>query len=126
LPDTMRSTRTLALSAGLMMTLTSALAEDKLLIEGSYLQNQPCRGNSSDPEYLRVKITPLEISYAGGVCSIDEMQQDGKTFSIRVTCKFKSGTVVSDNIAFTVRNEMTLDMVQKGGSYTAVLNRCPS
>ena len=45
----MRSTRTLALSAGLMMTLTSALADDKLFIEGNYLQNQPCRGNNSDP-----------------------------------------------------------------------------
>ena len=108
------------------MTLTTAQAQDKLAIEGNYLQNQPCRGNGSDPEYLRVKITPEEISYAGGVCSIDEKQQDGKKFSIRVTCKFKSGTVVSDNIAFTVRNEKTLDMVQKDGSYTAVLNRCPS
>ena len=122
----MCSRRTLALGAGLMMTLTTALAEDKLAIEGNYLQNQPCRGNGSDPEYLRVKITPQEITYAGGVCSIDEKQQDGKKFSIRVTCKFKSGTVVSDNIAFTVRNEETLDMVQKDGSYTAVLNRCPS
>lgn len=109
-----------------MMTLTSALADDKLFIEGNYLQNQPCRGNNSDPEYLRVQITPQEISYAGGICSIDEKQQNGKTFSIRVTCKFKSGTVVSDNIAFTVRNEKTLDMAQKDGSYTAVLNRCPS
>ena len=109
-----------------MITLTSALAEDKLAIEGNYLQNQPCRGNSSDPEYLRVKISPQEISYAGGICSIDEMRQEGKKYSIRVTCKFKSGTVLSDNISFTVRDTKTVDMAQRDGSYTAVLNRCPS
>jgi hypothetical protein len=121
----MRSKTALAFSIALMMILPPALAEDLLVIEGNYLQNQPCQGNNKDPDYLRVKITPQEISYAGGVCSIDERQQDGKTFTMRVTCKFKSGAVVSDKIAFTVRNEKTLDMVQKDGSYTAVLSRCP-
>jgi hypothetical protein len=122
----MPRTQALALGAGLALTLTAALAEDTQPIEGTFLQNQPCRGNKSDPEYLRVKITPQEISYAGGVCSIDESQQDGKEFSLRVTCKFKSGTVVSDRISFTVRDSNTLDMAQKDGSYKAVLNRCPS
>ncbi len=121
----MRKGTELALCIGLVVVLTPALAEDQLAIEGNYLQNKPCQGNNKDPEYLRVKITPQEISYAGGICSIDERQQDGKTFTMRVTCKFKSGAVVSDKIAFTVRNETTLDMVQKDGSYTAVLNRCP-
>jgi hypothetical protein len=121
----MRGTGTLAVIASLTMLSASAVAEDKLVIEGTYLQNQPCHGNGSDPEYLRVKITPQDISYAGGVCAIDDTKQDGKTFTMHVTCKFKSGTVVSDNISFTVRDEKTLKMAQKDGSYTAVLNRCP-
>ena len=119
----MTRTSTIALSAGLLMTVGAALADDTF--EGAYLQNQACRGDKSDPEFLRVSISPREISYAGGVCSIDDRKDDGKKIAVRVTCKFKSGSVMSDNLTFTLRDDSTLHMAQKDG-YTANLYRCPA
>jgi hypothetical protein len=72
-----------------------------------------------------VKITPQQISYASGVCSIDDQKIDGKKTSLRVTCKFLSGAVMSSDINFSTRDEKTLDMAQQDGSYKAVLHRCP-
>jgi hypothetical protein len=107
------------------MMLGSALAGDSFVFEGTYLQNKPCQGDGSDAMLLRVTITPQEITYAGGVCAIDDKRQDGNKLSLHVTCKFKSGVVVSDNISFTAQDDRTLSMAQQDGSYTAVLNRCP-
>jgi len=115
----------LALGAVALVIADVAPAQEQGNIEGTYLQNQACRGDGRDPEFLRVKITGNEIVHSGGVCSIDNRQQDGKKISLRVTCKFKSGTVLSDTISFTLRDDKTMDMTQQHGSYTAVLNRCP-
>jgi hypothetical protein len=121
----MTGTRACLLGAGLTMMLGSALAGDSFVFEGTYLQNKPCQGDGSDAMLLRVTITPREITYAGGVCAIDDKRQDGNKLSLHVTCKFKSGVIVSDNISFTVQDDRTLSMAQQDGSYTAVLNRCP-
>ena len=89
------------------------------------MQNKVCHGDGRDLEPMKVKIATQEISYAGGVCSIDDKRQDGNTLSVRVTCKFKSGSVLSDTIMFTAKDDKSLAMAQKSGSYTATLNRCP-
>jgi hypothetical protein len=121
----MTRTRACVFAAALTAMLGSAFAGDSFVFEGTYLQNKPCEGDGSEAALLRVTITPQEISYAGGVCSIDDRRQDRDKLWLRVTCKFKSGVVVSDNISFTVRDDKTLSMAQQDGSYTAVLNRCP-
>jgi hypothetical protein len=116
---------TLAVSTVVAMLFNSALAEGDFPIEGVYTQNEACRGDGSKQEFLRVKITSQDVSYAGGLCSIDTRQQDADKLTMKVTCKFKSGAVMSSAISFTKKDANTLDMAQEGGgTYKAVLHRC--
>jgi hypothetical protein len=111
-------------SAVLAMLLNTSWAESNFPIEGVYTQNEACRGDGSKQEFLRVKVTPQDISYAGGICSIDTRQQDADKVGMKVTCKFKSGAVMSSTISFTKRDNNTFDMAQQDGTYKAVLHRC--
>ena len=74
-----------------------------------------CRGDGSKQEFLRVKVTPQEVSYGGGKCSIDDKQQDGDKIAMRVTCKFTSGAVMGSAIAFTKKDSKTLRDGASGG-----------
>ncbi len=114
-----------AVSTALVLSLQPAPAEHVFAIEGNYLRNQACEGDGSNNQPLLVKITPDQIFYVGGVCSIDERKQEGNVITMRVTCKFKSGSVLSSYINFTKKDDNTLDMAQLDGSYRAVLRRCP-
>jgi hypothetical protein len=117
---------TFALGAGLAMTLNCALAEGEFPLEGIFTQNEMCKGDGSQQQFLRVKITPQDVSYSGGVCSIDNKQQDGNNIAMKVTCKFKSGAVMGSAITFTMKDKNTFDMAQQDGTYRAVLHRCSS
>ena len=119
------SKRTFAVGAGLAMILNCALAEGDFPIEGIYTQNELCRGDGSQQEFLRVKVTPQDVSYSGGICSIDSKQQDGDSLAMRVTCKFSSGAVMASAVTFTKKDANTFDMAQNEGTYRAVLHRCP-
>jgi hypothetical protein len=112
--------------AGLMLGLNCALAADDFSIEGTYTQDQPCVGDGTDPDFLLVKITDKDISYASGVCSIDSRTHTDNKFGFKVTCKFLSGSVMGSDIAFTVRDPKTLDMKQQDGTYEATLYKCPA
>jgi hypothetical protein len=102
----------------------STWADGDFPIEGVYTQNEACRADGSKQEFLRVKITPQGVFYAGGICSIDTRQQDADTVAMKVTCKFKSGAVMSSTISFTKKDNNTFDMAQQDGTYKAVLHRC--
>ena len=121
--------RTFAVGAGsamiLAMILNCAFAEGDFPIEGIYTQNELCRGDGSQQEFLRVKVTAQVVSYSGGVCSIDSKQQDGDSLAMRVTCKFSSGAVMASAVTFTKKDNNTFDMAQNEGTYKAVLHRCP-
>ena len=106
---------TFSLSAVLVMLLNGAWAEGDFQIEGVYTQNEACRGDGSKQEFLRVKITPQDVSYSGGICSIDTRQQDADKLGMKVTCKFKSGAVMSSTISFTKKDNNTFDMTQQEG-----------
>jgi hypothetical protein len=118
---------TLALGAGAAMAvlMSCAFAEGDFPIEGVYTQNEACRGDGSQQQFLRVKVTPQDVSYSGGVCSIDSRQQDGDSLAMRVTCKFTSGAVMASAVTFTKKDNNTFDMAQNEGTYKAVLHRCP-
>jgi hypothetical protein len=103
----------------------SASAADQISIEGRYLQNRVCRGDPRDPPGLKVTIAAEEISYSGGVCSIDSRRDEERKVIIAVTCKFKSGAVRGAEIAFTPRNDGSLHMTQQDGTFEADLHRCP-
>jgi hypothetical protein len=115
---------TFVLGAGLAMILNCALAQGNFPLEGVFTQNEVCRGDGSQQEFQRVKITPKDVSYAGGVCTIDTRQLDGNTMAMRVTCKFTSGAVMASSISFTMKDNNTFDMSQQDGTYRAVLHRC--
>jgi hypothetical protein len=116
---------TFALGAGLAMILNCAHAEGDFPIEGIYTQNEVCRGDGTQQKFLRVLVTPKEVSYSGGICSIDSKQQDGDSLAMRVTCKFSSGAVMASAVTFTKKDNNTFDMAQNEGTYRAVLHRCP-
>ena len=102
-----------------------AFAEDDFAIEGVYTQNELCRGDGTQQKFLRVTVTAQDVSYSGGVCSIDSRQQDGDRLAMRVTCKFTSGAVMASAVTFTKKDNNTFDMAQNEGTYKAVLHRCP-
>jgi hypothetical protein len=114
-----------AAGAALAMLLSCAHAEGDFPIEGIYTQNELCRGDGSQQQFLRVKVTAQDVSYSGGVCSIDSKQQDGDSLAMRVTCKFTSGAVMASAVTFTKKDNNTFDMAQNEGTYKAVLHRCP-
>jgi hypothetical protein len=114
-----------AIGVGLAMIASCALAEGDFPIEGIFTQNEVCRGDGSQQQFLRVKVTAQDVSYSGGVCSIDSKQQDGNSLSMRVTCKFSSGAVMASAVTFTKKDNNTFDMAQNEGTYKAVLHRCP-
>jgi hypothetical protein len=118
------SKRTLILATGLGLSLNCAIAAGEFPIEGVFTQNEPCKGDGTAQQFLRVQITPKNVSYSGGICSIDTKQQDGNKLSMQVTCKFTSGAVMASGVAFTKRDDNTFDMVQQDGTYKAVLYRC--
>jgi hypothetical protein len=112
------------LGGGFAMIFSCAYAEGDFPLEGVFTQNEVCRGDGSQQEFLKVKITPKDVSYSGGVCSIDMRQLDGKTMAMRVTCKFTSGAVMASSVSFTMKDSNTFDMAQQDGTYRAVLHRC--
>jgi hypothetical protein len=117
--------RIFAAGAGMAMILNCAFAEGDFPIEGIYTQNEVCRGDGSQQQFLRVKVTAQDVSYSGGVCSIDSKQQNGDNLAMRVTCKFSSGAVMASAVTFTKKDNDTFDFAQNEGTYKAVLHRCP-
>jgi hypothetical protein len=117
--------RTFAVGAVLAMIVNCAFAEGDFPIEGVYTQNELCRGDGTQQKFLRVTVTAQDVSYSGGVCSIDSRQQDGDRLAMRVTCKFTSGAVMASAVTFTKKDNNTFDMAQNEGTYKAVLHRCP-
>ena len=117
--------RTFAVGTVLAMILNCAFAEGDFPIEGVYTQNELCRGDGTQQQFLRVTVTAQDVSYSGGVCSIDSRQQDGDRLAMRVTCKFSSGAVMASAVTFTKKDNNTFDMAQNEGTYKAVLHRCP-
>jgi hypothetical protein len=94
-------------------------------LEGNYLQGKECRGDVRDPKPLKVTITPTEITYSGGTCTVSDRRENDKVIIVRAACKQRSGTVLAGDVTFTFRNDNEIEMVNKDQNYTAVLHRCP-
>ena len=115
----------IALAAAIPPALGPAWAGGSVVLEGTYLRDRICTGRDDNAEPVRVKITHDSILYRGGACSIGDRSEAANSVTMRVNCRFDSGLVLSSDISFTVRDDKTVDMTQKDGSYTAVLKRCP-
>ena len=116
--------RTAVFSVAATLTAT-AQAEDRLLLNGTYLQNKPCLGDGTDLKALLVKITPKEIEYSGGQCSIDDQRHKGNSVTMRTTCKTRRGAIMSGDVTFSLREDGTISLVDQDRSYRAVLYKCP-
>jgi hypothetical protein len=111
---------TLALTAG---ASAGPLPDDFWLL-GNFTQNVPCKGDGSDPEELRVKITTDEIDSKVGVCKFLDAKPDGKSVNTHVECQFPAGPLMGD-ITFTLKPNNTIYFVDRDKTYTATLHRCP-
>jgi hypothetical protein len=101
-----------------------ASAQDFPLI-GTYMQNVPCKGDSSDKAALKVTISAQQIVSNVGVCTILDNKQDGNSYKIHVECKFPAGPMVGD-LTFTPQPNKTVKFVDRDNTYNAVLYRCPN
>lgn len=109
-----------------VLSVAGAARAEDFPLTGTYVQNRPCKGDGTDAKPLLVTIGPDEIEYRGGTCVMNDKRQEGNALSTRVTCKGKSGSILSGEITFTLRPDKNLDMIDQEKTYKAVLNRCPS
>jgi hypothetical protein len=100
-----------------------ALADDFPLV-GEYTQNVACKGDGSDAETSKVKISSQEIVSNIGVCTILDTKRNGESIFAHVECKFPSGPLLGD-ITFTPRPDNTIEFVDRDATYKAVLYPCP-
>jgi hypothetical protein len=117
--------RLAAASLALMTFASAADAAEEMRIEGQYLQNRRCKGDRTDPPGMKVTIAPYEITYSGGVCSIDSRRDEEHKVTLSVTCRFRSGAVSGADIAFEPREGGGLHMTQQDGTFETDLYKCP-
>ena len=98
----------------------AAPAAEDFALTGSYTQNVPCKGDGSDPNELKVKISPEEIDSHVGVCT----KRYGSNIDAHVECKFPTGPLMGD-VTFTMRPDNTVEFIDRDKTYSAVLYRCP-
>ncbi len=101
------------------------LAEDDFPIVGTYTENQPCKGDASDANASRVKISRRDIDSVFGLCTIVNRTRDGNTFAVHVECKGPGGSQMLGDINFTLRADKTIDFSDQDKTYKAVLYKCP-
>jgi hypothetical protein len=108
---------------GLVLADTAGAADD-FPFTGNYTQNIACKGDGSDPDMAKVKISPQEIVSNVGVCTILDKKMNGRSISAHVECKMAGGPMVGD-ITFTPRPDNTIEFVDRDMTYKAVLYPCP-
>ena len=101
------------------------LAEDDFPIVGTYTENQPCKGDASDANTSRVKISPRDIDSVFGLCTIVNRTREGDTFAVHVECKGPGGSQMLGDINFTLRADKSIDFSDQDKTYKAVLHKCP-
>jgi hypothetical protein len=114
----------LALAALVFAFADTATADDSFPLSGDYTQNVACKGDGTDAETAKVKISPQEIVSNIGVCTILDTKHNGDSIFAHVECKFPSGPLMGD-ITFTPRPDNTVESVDRDGNYKATLYRCP-
>jgi hypothetical protein len=114
-----------ALAFSGMASVTAAMADDDFPLTGSYTQNVACKGDGTDADTAKVKISPQEIVSNIGVCTILDAKRNGDSVFAHVECKFPSGPLMGD-ITFTPRPDHTIEFVDRDSTYKAVLYRCPN
>ncbi|MDQ2080608.1 hypothetical protein RA307_10480 [Xanthobacteraceae bacterium Astr-EGSB] len=107
------------------MSAATAQVANSLTISGTYLENQVCKGDGSDPADKRIKITETEIDSSFGLCTLNDPRRDGNKITYQVVCKDPAGGALSSDVTFTVVDPNTLDFSDQYETYRAKLHKCP-
>jgi hypothetical protein len=103
---------------------TRAAAGSDFPLAGNYTQNVPCKGDGSDPDEVRVKISAQEIDSKAGVCNFVDSKLEGRNLHAHVECHFPAGPLMGD-VTFTMQPDNTVKFIDRDQNYRAVLYRCP-
>jgi hypothetical protein len=112
------------LTLALVTGASVARPADDFPFTGSYTQNNPCKGNGSDPSERLVKISPKTIDSKAGRCTFLMIKREGSAVAARVECDFPSGPLVGD-VVFTMQADNTINFTDRDQNYRSVLYRCP-
>ena len=100
-----------------------AAAQEKAL-EGTYTQNQACKGDGSDKKLVVIRETQVESNF--GPCTFADKKWSGKVLKANATCKNKTGSTFDVSIEFTLKDDNTVGFIEEGSQYKSVLYRCPA
>jgi hypothetical protein len=113
---------------GIGAALMPASAQDggpEAALLGTYLQNQVCKGDGSDPGKKLVKIRDKEVDSNFGPCMFGDKNWTGNVLKAHATCKSTAGTPFDVSLSFTLKDDKTVDFLEEGSQYKSVLHRCP-
>ena len=80
---------------GLSLAVMPAGAQERRQID----PEQACKGDASDANVARVKITPRDIDSVFGLCTILNRKRDGNTFAVHVECKGPGNSQMGCSVA---------------------------
>jgi len=115
----------IAIGAAAPMT-SSAWAADEAALLGTFTQNVQCKGDGKDDAKKLVKIGEKQVDSNFGPCTFGDKQVDGNVIKANATCKAKGGTDFEVKLAFTVKDDNTIEFLEEGSQYKSVLHRCPA
>ena len=123
----MRSVSLLILPLLALGAAAPAGADDAALgkLVGTYTQNVKCKGGGKDDPKKIVKVSEAQVDSNFGPCVMSDKKWDGATFKANANCKAKSGSDIDIQIAFTPKDENTIDFLEESSQYKSVLYRCP-
>jgi hypothetical protein len=113
-----------AVTAVAIAIWSPALAQDANFLKGTFVQNQKCKGDGTDPKTKVVKFSEDEIDSSFGLCKFLRREIDGKTVSAQISCKGAGGEMLGD-VKFTQKDDNTVDFVDQDHTYKLVLHKCP-
>jgi hypothetical protein len=103
---------------------SAALSDKSSWLLGNFTQNAPCKGDSSDPAELKVRIATDQIESKSGVCKFLAVTPEGNRLKANMECQFPAGPLIGD-VTFTQTTNGSIDVVDRDNNYTAILYRCP-
>ena len=103
---------------------SAGLSEKSSWLLGNFTQNAPCKGDSSDPAELKVRIATDQIESKSGICKFLAVALEGNRLKANMECHFPAGPLIGD-VTFTPKANGTIDVVDRDNNYTAILYRCP-
>ena len=110
--------------AAAAMTQAATGAEDDFPIAGTYVRDQACKGDGSDPADLLVNISRKTISTSMQACTVLNKSRTGRAFMVHVQCKMPGDLTILGDVTFTQRDDNALDFDDQDHTSPAVLYRC--